>query len=31
VQHGNVRAALRQYQSLRRGGWWYSICSAVKP
>jgi cyclopropane fatty-acyl-phospholipid synthase-like methyltransferase len=30
VQHGNVIAALRQYQVLERGGWWYGILSATK-
>jgi hypothetical protein len=30
VQHGNVIAALRQYQLLERGGWWYGILSAVR-
>ena len=30
VQHGNVIAALRQYQLLERGGWWYGILSAFR-
>jgi tocopherol O-methyltransferase len=30
VQHGNVIAALRQYQVLEQGGWWYGIVSATK-
>jgi len=31
VQHGNVVAALRQYQALERGLWQYGILSATKP
>jgi len=31
VQHGNVIAALRQYQVLERGDWWYGILSATRP
>ena len=31
IQHGNVRAALRQYQALEHGGWWYGILAATKP
>ncbi len=30
VQHGNVIGALRQYQALERGLWFYGILSAVK-
>jgi hypothetical protein len=30
VQHGNVIGALRQYQALERGLWFYGIISAVK-
>jgi cyclopropane fatty-acyl-phospholipid synthase-like methyltransferase len=30
VQQGNVRAALRQYQALEHGGWWYGIFSATR-
>jgi tocopherol O-methyltransferase len=30
VQHGNVIAALRQYQVLGLDGWWYGILSATK-
>lgn len=30
-QHGNVLGALRQYQALERGLWFYGILSAVKP
>ena len=31
VQHGNVIAALRQYQALRRGLWFYGIVRATRP
>jgi cyclopropane fatty-acyl-phospholipid synthase-like methyltransferase len=31
VQHGNVRAALRQYEARERGHWMYGILSATKP
>jgi tocopherol O-methyltransferase len=31
TQHGNVVAALRQYQALRQGLWFYGILSATKP
>ena len=31
VQHGNVTAALRQYQALEQGHWMYGILSATKP
>jgi cyclopropane fatty-acyl-phospholipid synthase-like methyltransferase len=31
VQHGNVRAALRQYEALEQGLWVYGILSATKP
>ncbi|MFN8503828.1 methyltransferase domain-containing protein [Kouleothrix sp.] len=31
MQHGNVVGALRQYQALERGLWFYAIISASKP
>lgn len=31
VQHGNVIGALRQYQALERGLWFYGLLSATKP
>jgi tocopherol O-methyltransferase len=31
IQHGNVTAALRQYEALERGHWVYGILSATKP
>jgi tocopherol O-methyltransferase len=31
VQHGNVTAALRQYEALEQGHWVYGILSATKP
>jgi SAM-dependent methyltransferase len=30
IQHGNVRAALRQYQALEHGCWWYGLFSATR-
>jgi cyclopropane fatty-acyl-phospholipid synthase-like methyltransferase len=30
IQHGNVRAALRQYQALEHGCWWYGLLSATR-
>jgi cyclopropane fatty-acyl-phospholipid synthase-like methyltransferase len=31
TQHGNVVAALRQYQALQRGYWQYTVLTAAKP
>jgi len=31
TQHGNVVAAVRQYQALRRGLWFYGVLLATKP
>lgn len=31
VQHGNVISALRQYQALQRGYWFYGVLAATKP